>query len=196
MFDKRFLSMFHRRLIALVQIPRILFYRALSMRCCVGNPRVLQPVQIVGKGKVEFNGNVTIGYYPSPFFLSGYSYIEARDLSGHITIGDGTIINNNFVAISVSKGIYIGEKVLIGTHVEIYDSDFHSLDASQRNTCNIQDDKKVCIEDNVFIGSNVKILKGVKIGKDSVVANGSIVAKDIPPGVVAGGIPAKVIRSL
>ena len=54
-----------------------------------------------------------------------------------------------------------------------------------------------CIEvmDNVFIGSNSTILYDVRIGPNAIVAAGSVVTKDVPPGTVVGGVPAKVIGS-
>lgn len=54
-----------------------------------------------------------------------------------------------------------------------------------------------CIEimDNVFIGLGSKIMPGVKIGPNAIVAAGSIVTKDVPPGSIVGGSPAKVIGS-
>lgn len=54
-----------------------------------------------------------------------------------------------------------------------------------------------CIEifDNVFIGANSTILYGTKIGPNAVVAAGAVVTKDVPPGSVVGGVPAKVIGS-
>lgn len=52
-----------------------------------------------------------------------------------------------------------------------------------------------CIEilDNVFVGSGTIIMPNVRIGPNVVVAAGSIVTNDIPPGVVVGGVPARVI---
>jgi len=52
-----------------------------------------------------------------------------------------------------------------------------------------------CIEimENVFIGANSLILSGVRIGPNVIVAAGSVVVKDVPPGTVIGGVPAKVI---
>lgn len=56
--------------------------------------------------------------------------------------------------------------------------------------------KEIVIGENVWISSRVVILPGVRIGRNSVVAAGSVVASDIPPGVLAAGIPAKPIKSI
>ncbi len=52
-----------------------------------------------------------------------------------------------------------------------------------------------CIEvmDNVFIGADTVILPGVKIGPNAIVGAGSIVTKDVPPGTIVGGNPARKI---
>lgn len=76
---------------------------------------------------------MTIGFFPLPYFFNGYTYIEARKKWSLIKIGNGTCINNNFVAISEHKSITIGENVLIGTSVEIYDSNFRGLEPDRRN---------------------------------------------------------------
>lgn len=49
------------------------------------------------------------------------------------------------------------------------------------------------ILDNCFIGANSNILYNVKIGPNSIVAAGSVVTKDVPPGIIVGGNPAKQI---
>ena len=73
-------------------------------------------------------------------------------------------------------------------------------DVMQKVFNNINSKKQVkkkygCIEvmDNVFIGSNATILYDVRIGPNAIVAAGSIVTKDVPPGSVVAGVPAKVI---
>jgi acetyltransferase-like isoleucine patch superfamily enzyme len=40
------------------------------------------------------------------------------------------------------------------------------------------------------------ILQGVTIGENTVVAAGAVVSGDVPPNVVVGGIPSKIIRTL
>ena len=49
---------------------------------------------------------------------------------------------------------------------------------------------------DVWIGMDVIVLGGVTIGNGSVIAAGSVVTKSIPENVLAGGVPAKVIKSL
>lgn len=67
---------------------------------------------------------------------------------------------------------------------------------------NVSDEKKNkfkshlgCIEimDNVFIGSGTIIMPDVRIGPNAIIAAGSIVTKDVPEGVVVGGVPARVM---
>ncbi|MBQ0158509.1 MAG: hypothetical protein KBS47_05855 [Bacteroidales bacterium] len=70
------------------------------------------------------------------------------------------------------------------------DGDFHTDDPRTG------DSKPVVIDDAVWLGSDVTVLKGVHIGRGSVIAAGSIVTHDIPAGVVAGGCPCRVIKTL
>lgn len=51
----------------------------------------------------------------------------------------------------------------------------------------------VVIGDEVLIGANTTILPGVTIGDGAIVSAASLVNKDIPPGVFAGGNPVKII---
>lgn len=54
-----------------------------------------------------------------------------------------------------------------------------------------------CIEihDNVFIGGNCRIVGGVSIGPNAVIGAGSVITKDVPPGTVVAGNPARIIGS-
>lgn len=55
---------------------------------------------------------------------------------------------------------------------------------------------KVIIGNNVYIGTNSLIMPGVKIGDGSLIAAGSVVTKSVPPGVVVGGNPARIISTI
>lgn len=52
----------------------------------------------------------------------------------------------------------------------------------------------VIIEDDVLIGANAVVIEGCRVGKGSVIAAGSVVISDIPEGVVAGGVPARILK--
>jgi acetyltransferase-like isoleucine patch superfamily enzyme len=178
------------------QYPRILKYKLLSdCQNIIGKPIYNQPIQLLGEGTIIFGNNVNLGVNPSPSLYSGYGYIDARKAHSKIIIGDDVWINNNVMIASEGEGIEIGAKTLIGLNVQITDSDFHDLHPERRMS-GVPETAKVIIGKNVFIGSNVKILKGVQIGDNSVIANGSVVTKSIPDNVIAGGIPAKVIKQL
>ncbi len=181
----------------IIQNLRISLYRILSNAAMIGErPNLKQPLHAVGHGVIEFEKGVNIGFFPSPYFFSSYAYLDVRSHTSKISIGKNSAINNGFVAIAEHSSIKIGANVLIGTHVEIYDSDFHGINVSDRNISKSEWARPVEIEDNVFIGSNVRICKGVTIGVGSVIANGSIVTHAIPAGVIAAGNPAVVIRAI
>jgi len=108
-------------------------------------------------------------------------------------------IGNNFGmtggSIVVAEKIMIGNRVNVGANTIIVDTDFHSVDSIERFKNSETGQKAaVLIEDDVFIGMNCLILKGVTIGKGSVIGAGSVVTANIPPGVIAAGNPARVIR--
>lgn len=51
----------------------------------------------------------------------------------------------------------------------------------------------VIIKDNCFVGYGAIVMPRVTIGPDAIVAAGAIVTKDVPPGTVVGGNPARVL---
>ena len=52
---------------------------------------------------------------------------------------------------------------------------------------------RITIGSRVFVGANAMLLPGVTIGDGSIVAAGAVVSKDVPPGVVVAGVPARVV---
>ena len=113
--------------------------------------------------------------------------------NGELRIGTNVFVNYGS-SIGVTKKVTIGDDVLIGTGCIIIDSDFHRTEPDRRNE--MDEAMPITIEDNVWLGNRVIVHKGITIGKDSVVAAGSIVTKDIPPGQIWAGVPAKYIRDV
>jgi acetyltransferase-like isoleucine patch superfamily enzyme len=179
-----------------MQQPRIWKYRALSTcRHVKGSPVVFQPVLLLGEGEIVFGSQVEFGWRTSPFFHVGYCHVEASLPGSRIEFGDGAQINNNAFIKSEGPGIRIGRAALLGSFVEIFDSDFHELHPDRRRGGR---PRMAAVElgENVFIGEGAKILKGVTVGAHSVVGAGSVVTSSIPEGVIAAGNPARVIREL
>lgn len=56
--------------------------------------------------------------------------------------------------------------------------------------------KPVTIGNNVWIAASVVINGGVTIGDDAVIGSGSVVTRDIPPGVIAAGNPCRPLRPI
>jgi acetyltransferase-like isoleucine patch superfamily enzyme len=159
-----------------------------------GTPELRMPVMLAGQGRIGFGARVVVGWEQSPGFLSGYSYVEARNPGSEVTFGDETHLNNGVTFVSEGPGIAVGRRCLIGTGVHVYDSDFHALDASERRAAAPRM-ARVEIGDDVFIGTNALVLKGVTVGAGSVVGAGAVVIADVPPGAVVAGNPAQVVRA-
>ncbi|MGA9313129.1 MAG: acyltransferase [Solirubrobacteraceae bacterium] len=181
------------RLSDAIRRARIWKYRALSTCERVsGTPVVLQPVLLLGDGAIVIGRDVEFGWPTSMQFYSGYCHIEASTSESIIEFGEGAQVNNNAFIKSEGPGIRIGANALIGSCVEILDSDFHDLHPARRRGGRPQM-AAVELGENVFVGDGVKILKGVSIGAHSVIGAGSVVTKSIPAGVIAAGNPARAI---
>ena len=111
----------------------------------------------------------------------------------NISIGDNVYINFGCVILDCGP-VSIGNQVLIGPNVGIYDAN-HALDAKERMDGALIPGT-VSIGNRVWIGGNTIILPGVSIGDDTVIGAGSIVTHDIPSGVVAVGNPCRVLRKI
>jgi len=97
----------------------------------------------------------------------------------------------------LETSIIIEDDVLIGSGVHIYVGNHAFNDPlkqiiDQGHTATEQ----VVLKSGCWIGANAVILPGVTIGENSVVGAGSVVTKSLPARVVAGGIPAKIIKYL
>ncbi|MBN9470162.1 MAG: sugar O-acetyltransferase [Bosea sp.] len=128
-------------------------------------------------------------------------------------VGDGALFEPNFRCefgfnISIGRSFYanfdcvmldgaeitIGDNVLLGPRVGIYTAN-HAIDPAERVAGGCYA-RRVSIGNRVWIGGGVQINQGVSIGNDSIIGAGSVVTRDIPAGVIAAGVPCKVLREI
>ena len=115
------------------------------------------------------------------------------DYGYQTTIGPRTFINFNAVIADVGR-VSIGADVQIGPNVQLL-TPTHPLNPETRRS-GLEAAEPITIDDNVWLGGGVIVCPGVTIGRDTVVGAGAVVVKDLPPGVLAVGNPARVVRSL
>jgi maltose O-acetyltransferase len=112
---------------------------------------------------------------------------------GAIRIGDGTFINVDAVMLDVMP-ITIGAACQIGTRVQLLTAS-HPLHPEPRRI-GWEYGQSITIADNVWLGGGAIVCPGVSIGEDTVVGAGAVVGRDLPAGVVAAGVPARVLREI
>lgn len=89
--------------------------------------------------------------------------------------------------------ILIGEDALFGPQVYITASNYdYGSGAPVWRQPRIEED--VVIGADVWLGARVIVLPGVTVGEGSIVAAGSVVTRDLPPGAVAAGVPARILK--
>lgn len=103
------------------------------------------------------------------------------------------------VCTAINK-IIIGDNLLTGKWVTISDNnhgetEWNSLHQEPLSRP-VVSKGAIVIGSNVWIGEKATILSGVTIGDGAVVAANAVVAKDVPPYSVVGGIPAKIIKQV
>jgi len=105
----------------------------------------------------------------------------------NIEIGQDTIVGDRCFLDGRAK-LKIGSHTSISSQVLIYNSEHDVNDPEFRAS-----EESVEIGDYVFIGPRAVILPGVKISRGAVVAAGAVVTKNVPAGVIVGGVPAREI---
>ena len=122
--------------------------------------------------------------------------------------GVNTIIGRDFYAnfnltVLDSAAVTIGERVQFGPNVTLV-TPVHPLRASDRCERPWSDGREGMLEyalpieigDDCWLASNVTVVGGCRIGEGSVIGAGSVVTRDIPPNVLAAGVPCRVLRSI
>ena len=104
-----------------------------------------------------------------------------------VSIGADTLIHEGCL-LSTRGGLVIGEHVNISAHASLLSSS-HEIDDPDFAIRY----RPIVIDDYVWIGPRTMILAGVTVGKGAVVLAGAVVADDVAPYAIVGGVPATVV---
>lgn len=113
------------------------------------------------------------------------------DFGRNIHVGKRVFINS-CCHFQDQGGIFIGDGCLIG-HCVVLATLNHDFDPAKRQNLH---HAPIRIGNGVWIGANVTVTAGVTIGDNAIIAAGAVVTKDIPANMIAGGVPAKIIKSI
>lgn len=179
---------------------------------CLGDNEVKGNFSIIFRGSgntVTLNKNAVLREL-NIHFEADNSYIElgrarpgtSRQLSllmriGHeclIRIGnDCTCETRVFMSAAEGSQILVGDDVMWASSCEVRATDSHAI--YELNTgARLNYSQDVVIGSHVWLGGEVVVLGGVSIGDNTVLGYRSLVTEPIPSNVIAGGVPARVIR--
>jgi len=117
----------------------------------------------------------------------------ACDYGYNIALGRNVFVNYNCVFLDCGP-ISLGDETMLGPAVQLYTA-AHPLDAAERRS-GIEWTRPIRIGRDVWIGGGAVVLPGVTIGDGAVVGAGSVVTRDVPPGAVVVGNPARIVRNI
>jgi len=112
----------------------------------------------------------------------------------NVTVGANCYFGDDVQLYAWHESITIGDNVLIAADAKIItrkhgfaNPDLPMSDQGYTNA-------PVVIEDDVWVGFNVVVLPGITLGRGSIIGAGAVVAQDVEPYSVMGGVPARLIR--
>lgn len=136
----------------------------------------------------ELFSRLTGKYIDPTFTLFPPFYTEC---GRNTTVGRNVVINAA-CCFQDQGGITIGDGTLIGHQVVLATLN-HDFAPSKR--ADLQP-RPIVIGKNVWIGAHATVVPGVTIGDGSIIAAGAVVTHDVPPKVVVGGVPARIIKHI
>jgi maltose O-acetyltransferase len=133
----------------------------------------------------ELIGHVGDGVHIRPPFYCEYG--------SRVSIGAGTFFNYDCLMLDVAP-VTIGAACQVASRVQFLTAT-HPIDPGPRRI-GWESAAPIVVEDNVWLSGGVIVCPGVTIGEHTVVGAGAVVTRDLPAGVVAMGVPARVLREI
>ena len=134
----------------------------------------------------EMFAEIGTGCYIEPPFYANWG-------GRHVHLGNDVYANFGLTLVD-DADIYIGDGCMLAPQVVIATAGHPILPELRR--AGMQYNMPIRIGNNVWLGAGVRVMPGVTIGDNTVIGAGSVVTHDIPAGVVAVGVPCRVLREI
>src|SRR3954447_15174887 len=145
---------------------------------------------------VEFGERVTVYSFTN---LYGCSIGDDSRIGTFVEVQRGARIGARCKIQShsfICDGVTIGDEVFVG-HGVMFINDKRPRATAENGGLQTEDDwelMETVIEDGASLGSGSVILGGVTVGANAIVGAGAVVTRDVPPGAVVAGVPARISR--
>jgi len=147
---------------------------------------------------VSLGENVKI-FHPQLVNLYGCTVGNDTKIGAFVEIQKGAAIGARCKISShtfICEGVHIEDEVFVG-HGVMFINDIRPRAANADGSAQGEADWAVVptyVKRGASIGSNATIMGGVTIGEGALVGAGAVVTKDVPPGAVVAGVPARIIE--
>ena len=133
--------------------------------------------------------------------LYGCEIGDNTKIGTFVEIQKGAKIGNNCKISShtfICEGVAIADNVFVG-HSVAFINDRYPRATSRGGRLQTDDDwecNPTFVKEGASIGSGATVLSGITIGEHAIVGAGSVVTRNVPPGTIVAGNPAKVLRKI
>ncbi|MGA0116238.1 MAG: acyltransferase [Burkholderiales bacterium] len=110
------------------------------------------------------------------------------NINAHCLVENDVVIGDR---VTLKSGVYLWDGTTVEDDVFIGPNATFTNDKFPRSRRRPEQFQRIVIKRGASIGANATILGGVTIGEDAIVGAGSVVTRDVPPGVVVRGNPAR-----
>lgn len=121
-------------------------------------------------------------------------FVAIRCSGATLRIGAGTTMVNGSLQMHEPGEIEIGPDCMIANQVYVSLSDIHPIH-DRATGARLNPAGSVRIGAHVWLGLRCMVMKGSQIGPGAVIAAGAVVSGEIPGHAIAGGVPARVLRT-
>jgi acetyltransferase-like isoleucine patch superfamily enzyme len=146
---------------------------------------------------VEFGEDVTVWSFTN---LYGCRIGDGTRVGAFVEIQAGAVIGAHCKISShtfICDGVEIGDEVFVGHGVRFVNDKYPRATTDEGAPKAVGDWplQQTVVEAGASLGSGVVVLGGVRIGAGALVGAGAVVTRDVPPGAVVAGVPARPLET-